>query len=424
MDYRKASKETLQAELAALQARYEACKARGLKLDMSRGKPSKAQLDLCQGLLTAVTDGAQLQGQQGDLRNYGVLDGAVECRRLFAELLEVPVENVIAGGNASLTMMYDTLLRLWIFGAPGVEQPWCRQPGVKWLCPVPGYDRHFAICQQLGIEMLPVPMLEDGPDMDLVEALVRDPAVKGIWCVPRYSNPEGKVYSDAVVRRFAALKPAAEDFRIFWDNAYAVHHLTEDPQPLLNIFDACREQGSEDMVLIYTSTSKISYAGAGVACMAASDRNVAWTKKLMGVQMISADKVNQMRHVLYFKDAAGVHAHMQKHAALLRPKFQLVLQRLEAELAGTGAGSWHKPQGGYFVSFDAMPGCAGRIHALCKDAGLVLTGAGATFPYGRDPQDSNLRIAPSLPPLEELEQAMEVFCICARLAAVERCLEQ
>lgn len=424
MDYRKASKGALQAELAALQARYEACKARGLKLDMSRGKPSKAQLDLCQGLLTAVTDGAQLQGQQGDLRNYGVLDGAVECRRLFAELLEVPVENVIAGGNASLTMMYDTLLRLWIFGAPGVEQPWCRQPGVKWLCPVPGYDRHFAICQQLGIEMLPVPMLEDGPDMDLVEALVRDPAVKGIWCVPRYSNPEGKVYSDAVVRRFAALKPAAEDFRIFWDNAYAVHHLTEDPQPLLNIFDACREQGSEDMVLIYTSTSKISYAGAGVACMAASDRNVAWTKKLMGVQMISADKVNQMRHVLYFKDAAGVHAHMQKHAALLRPKFQLVLQKLEAQLAGTGAGSWHKPQGGYFVSFDAMPGCASRIHALCKDAGLVLTGAGATFPYGRDPQDSNLRIAPSLPPLEELEQAMEVFCICARLAAVERCLEQ
>ena len=424
MEYCKASKQALQAELAVLQAQYDACKAKGLKLDMSRGKPSKAQLDLCEGMLTAVTEGAQLKGEQGDLRNYGVLDGAVECRRLFAELLEVPVEHVIAGGNSSLTMMYDTMLRLWVFGAPGVEKPWCREPAVKWLCPAPGYDRHFSICQQLGMEMIPVPMLADGPDMDMVEQLVKDPAVKGIWCVPRYSNPEGKVYSDAVVQRFAALKPAAEDFRIFWDNAYVVHHLVEAPQPMMNIFDACKAQGSEDMVLIFTSTSKISYAGAGVACMAASQKNIAWTKKIMGVQAISADKVNQMRHVAYFKNAAGVHAHMKKHAELLRPKFELVLAKLESELAGTGAGSWHKPQGGYFVSFDAMPGCAKRIHALCKEAGLVMTGAGATFPYGKDPQDSNLRIAPSLPPLEELEQAMEVFCICAKLAAVERCLAE
>ena len=421
----------LTADRAALEAlhqelleKFESCKAKGLKLDMSRGKPSKAQLDLCEGMLTALTKSEELMDGKTDTRNYGGLEGILSCRQLFADMLGVPVEWVMAGGNASLTMMYDTMMRLWVFGAPN-GKPWCQEEKVKWLCPAPGYDRHFTICQQLGMEMSTVPMLADGPDMDMVEKLAaEDASVKGIWCVPKYSNPEGKTYSDEVVRRFASMKTAAPDFRIFWDNAYIVHHLSDDQDQLVNIFDLAKEYGTEDRVLEFCSTSKISYAGAGVACMAASQKNIAWTKKLMGVQAISADKVNQMRHVAYFKNAAGVHAHMKKHAELLRPKFDMVLSMLESNLGGTGAGSWHNPKGGYFISFDAMPGCAKRIHALCKEAGLVMTGAGATFPYGKDPQDSNLRIAPSLPPLEELEQAMEVFCICAKLAAVERCLAE
>lgn len=424
MDILNASQEQLRVYATDLKSRYEACKAKGLKLDMSRGKPGADQLDLCQDMLTAISKSEQLVVGKSDLRNYGILDGVPACRELFAQILEVPAENVIAGGNSSLTMMYDTMLRLWVFGAPEVNRPWSREPAVKWLCPVPGYDRHFAICQQLGMEMIPVPMLEDGPDMDVVEQLIQDPAVKGIWCVPKYSNPEGKTYSDGVVDRFAAMRPAAPDFRIFWDNAYVVHHLTDDHEELKNLFTACQANGTEDRALMFTSTSKISYPGAGVAALACSEKNVAWTKKLMGVQAISPDKINQMRHVVYFKDAAGIAAHMKKHAAILKPKFDMVLSMLDAQLAGTGAGSWHRPKGGYFVSFDAMPGCAKRIHAFCKEAGLVLTGAGATYPGGQDPQDSNLRIAPSLPPVAELEQAMEVFCICALLAAVEKRLAE
>ena len=304
-----------------------------------------------------------------------------------------------------------------MFGAPGFA-PWSQLETVRWLCPVPGYDRHFAITQQLGFEMIPIPMLEDGPDMDKLEQLAgSDPSVKGVWCVPKYSNPEGKTYSDAVVRRFAAMKTAAPDFRIFWDNAYIVHHLSSRHDRLLNVFEAARDYGTEDRFLEYCSTSKITYPGAGVAAMAASEANIAWTKKLMGVQAIGPDKINQLRHVRYFKDLAGIEAHMEKHAAILKPKFDLVLSLLEERLGGTGAGCWHSPNGGYFISF------ARRINALCKDAGVVMTGAGATFPYGIDPQDSNLRIAPSLPPVDELRAAAEVFCTCALLAAVEKRLE-
>lgn len=406
-----------------LQAEYDACRAKNLKLDMSRGKPCREQLDLCEPMLTVLHCNEDLQDGPTDTRNYGGLDGLRSCRALFAQMLEVPVEQVIAGGNASLTMMYDTMLRLYVFGAPGFA-PWSQLEKVRWLCPVPGYDRHFAITQQLGFEMIPIPMREDGPDMDRIEQLAgADPAVKGVWCVPKYSNPEGKTYSDAVVRRFAAMKTAAPDFRVFWDNAYIVHHLSPRHDRLLNVFEAARDYGTEDRFLEYCSTSKITYPGAGVAAMAASEANIAWTKKLMGVQAIGPDKVNQLRHVRYFKDLAGIEAHMEKHAAILKPKFDLVLSLLEERLGGTGAGRWHSPRGGYFISFDAMPGCAKRINALCREAGVVMTGAGATFPYGNDPQDSNLRIAPSLPPLEELRAAAEVFCTCALLAAVEKRLE-
>ncbi len=416
----RASLEALHQELLT---KFADCKAKGLKLDMSRGKPSRDQLDLCEDMLTVVSKNDELTEGKTDTRNYGVLEGLPSCRQLFADLMEVPVEMVMAGGNASLTMMYDTMVRLWIFGAPN-GTPWCKEEKIKWLCPAPGYDRHFAICQQLGMEMITIPMLEDGPDMDLVEKLAaEDPAVKGIWCVPKYSNPEGKTYSDAVVRRIAGMKTAAPDFRVFWDNAYIIHHLTDEHEQLLNIFEAAKEFGTEDRVLEFCSTSKISYAGAGVGAMAASESNIAWTKKLMTVQAIGPDKINQLRHVRYFKDVQGIEAHMKKHAALLKPKFDMVLSMLEEHLGGTGAGTWHTPKGGYFISFDAMPGCARRIHALCKEAGVVMTGAGATFPYGKDPQDSNLRIAPSLPPVEELKAAAEVFCVCALLAAVEKRLE-
>ena len=420
----------LTADRAALEAlhqelleKFESCKAKGLKLDMSRGKPSKAQLDLCEGMLTALTKSEELMDGKTDTRNYGGLEGILSCRQLFADMLGVPVEWVMAGGNASLTMMYDTMMRLWVFGAPN-GKPWCQEEKVKWLCPAPGYDRLFAICQQLGMEMITIPMLADGPDMDMVEKLAaEDASVKGIWCVPKYSNPEGKTYSDEVVRRFASMKTAAPDFRIFWDNAYIVHHLSDDQDQLVNIFDLAKEYGTEDRVLGFCSTSKISYAGAGVGAMAASPANIEWTKKIMTVQAIGPDKINQLRHVRYFKDMAGIEAHMKKHAELQKPKFDMVLSMLESNLGGTGAGSWHNPKGGYFISFDAMPGCAKRIHALCKEAGVVMTGAGATFPYGKDPQDSNLRIAPSLPPVEELQAAAEVFCVCALLAAVEKRLE-
>jgi DNA-binding transcriptional MocR family regulator len=320
--------------------------------------------------------------------------------------------------------MYDTMVRAMLFGVAGGYEPWSRQGRIKFICPSPGYDRHFTICRTLGIEMVPVKMNADGPDMDEVYNIAcSDPSVKGMWCVPKFANPEGITYSDEVVDMIAAMKPAAPDFRIFWDNAYAVHELYDEEVPLADIFEKAKEYGTEDRVLEFCSTSKISYAGAGVGAMAASPANIEWTKKIMTVQAIGPDKINQLRHVRYFKDMAGIEAHMKKHAELLKPKFDMVLSMLESNLGGTGAGSWHNPKGGYFISFDAMPGCAKRIHALCKEAGVVMTGAGATFPYGKDPQDSNLRIAPSLPPVEELQAAAEVFCVCALLAAVEKRLE-
>lgn len=424
MNILTADRKSLETLHAQLTAEYARLRGLGLKLDMSRGKPARDQLDLCEPMLTVLSHNDQMQDGKTDVRNYGVLEGIPSCRALFADIMEVPVENVIAGGSSSLTMMYDTMLRLWIFGAPGYE-PWCRQEKIKWLCPAPGYDRHFAITQQLGIEMIPVPMTETGPDMDMIERLAgEDPAVKGVWCVPKYSNPQGITYSDDTVRRFAAMKTAAPDFRVFWDNAYIVHHLGEEHDELLNIFHEAEKCGTQDRFLEFCSTSKVTFAGAGVAAMAASLDNIAWTKKLMTVQAISPDKVNQLRHVRYFQNVEGLSDHMKKHAAILRPKFDLVLSLLEEKLGGTGAGSWHTPRGGYFISFDALPGCAKRINTLCKEAGVVMTGAGATFPYGKDPQDSNLRIAPSMPPLDELKQAAEVFCTCALLAAVEKQLGQ
>lgn len=420
MNILTANRKSLETLHAQLTAEYARLRGLGLKLDMSRGKPARDQLDLCEPMLTVLSHNDQMQDGKTDVRNYGVLEGIPSCRALFADIMEVPVENVIAGGSSSLTMMYDTMLRLWIFGAPGYE-PWCRQEKIKWLCPAPGYDRHFAITQQLGIEMIPVPMTETGPDMDMIERLAgEDPAVKGVWCVPKYSNPQGITYSDDTVRRFAAMKTAAPDFRVFWDNAYIVHHLGEEHDELLNIFPEAEKCGTQDRFLEFCSTSKVTFAGAGVAAMAASLDNIAWTKKIMTVQAISPDKVNQLRHVRYFQNVEGLSDHMKKHAAILRPKFDLVLSLLEEKLGGTGAGSWHTPRGGYFISFDALPGCAKRINTLCKEAGVVMTGAGATFPYGKDPQDSNLRIAPSMPPLDELKQAAEVFCTCALLAAVEK----
>ncbi len=424
MDLMKMNREELLSLQAQLKKEYEGFQALGLKLDMSRGKPGPEQLDLSEGILTVLNSNAQIKSEGVDVRNYGGLEGLKACRQLFADLLEVPMDNVIAGGNSSLTMMYDTMLRLWVFGAAGVNRPWSGEKTVRFLCPAPGYDRHFAICEQLGMEMITIPMLEDGPDMERVEALVSsDPQIKGMWCVPMYSNPEGKTYSDETVRRLAGMKTAAPDFRIFWDNAYCVHHLQKEHDKVLNLLDECKKAGNEDRVFMFASTSKVTYPGAGVAVLAASDANIAWTMGILMFQAMGPYKVNQLRHVLYFKDAAGVRAHMEKQADILRPKFQAVLDALDKRIAGTGAGVWHAPRGGYFVSFDAMPGCAKRIHQLCKEAGLVMTGAGATYPHGCDPQDSNLRIAPSYPSVDELKKAMDLFCTCALLAAVEKRLE-
>lgn len=421
MDLRTASKEELLALKDELTSRYKECCDKKLKLDMSRGKPGADQLDLSEGLLSAVASNEEAVFEGTDLRNYGGLDGIPACKALFAEMLGLKPENVIIGGNASLTMMYDNIMRLWIFGDCNGSTPWGKLDKVKFLCPVPGYDRHFAICQQFGIEMINVPMNEAGPDMDMVEKLVSgDDSIKGIWCVPKYANPTGVVYSDEVVKRFAALKPAAKDFKIMWDNAYCVHHLTADKVEILNIFEEAAKHGNEDMIFQFASTSKVTFPGAGVACMTASVKNVKWTKNLLKVQAIGPDKINQARHVKFFKNAAGIAEHMEKHKAILAPKFKMVLDMLEANLGGTGAGSWISPKGGYFISFDSMPGCATRIYDLCKEAGVVITDAGATFPYGNDPENNNLRIAPSYPPVDELKAAMEVFCVCALLAAVEK----
>ena len=404
--------------LEALKEAFQGYKEKGLSLDMSRGKPAPDQLDLSLDMTTILTkDDFENAGTDG--RNYGLLDGLPEMKALFADILEVEPDEVFVGGNSSLNLMYDTVQKGMQFGFPGGEKPWKDLPSVKFLCPVPGYDRHFAITEAFGIEMINIPMDENGPDMDLVRQYAEsDPSVKGIWCVPKYSNPSGITYSDETVRQFAALKPAAKDFRIFWDNAYCVHHLSDTPDQLLNLMAECKKLGSEDMVMMFTSTSKISFSGAGVAAFACSKTNMDYLKKLISFQTIGFDKINQLRHLKFFKNKDGITEHMKKHRALIEPKFDLTLSILEKEL--TGIARWHKPNGGYFIAVDVPKGCAKRTVALCKEAGVVLTGAGATFPYGKDPNDENIRLAPTYPDLDSLKQAMEIFCLCVKLAAAEK----
>lgn len=422
--YQELSKEELSALKNELETKYKAFKERGLKLDMSRGKPSKEQLDLSMGMMDVLHSGVDLAGEEGvDCRNYGVLDGIKEAKELLGAISEVSADKIIIYGNSSLNVMYDTISRSMTHGVMG-STPWCKLDKVKFLCPAPGYDRHFAITEFFGIEMIAVPMTPTGPDMDIVEKLVsEDEAVKGIWCVPKYSNPQGISYSDETVRRFAALKPAAKDFRIYWDNAYSVHHLYDDDQDvILEILDECEKAGNPDMVYKFTSTSKISFPGSGIAAIATSKNNIEEIKKQMTIQTIGHDKVNQLRHVRFFKDLDGVKEHMRKHAEILRPKFEAVIETLERELGGLGIGQWVKPKGGYFISFDAMEGCAKAIVAKAKEAGVVMTGAGATYPYGKDPHDSNIRIAPSFPSPEELSLAAELFVLCVKLVSVEKLL--
>lgn len=423
--YQEMSKEELTQELTALKAEYEKIKGMGLALDMSRGKPGADQLDLSMGMLDVLDSKTALKSENGtDLRNYGVLDGIPEAKKLIADVIGTKPENVIIYGNSSLNIMYDQVARAEMFGICG-NTPWCKLDKVKFLCPVPGYDRHFAITETFGIEMINIPMTENGPDMDLVEKYVNnDETVKGIWCVPKYSNPQGVVYSDETVRRFAALKPAAADFRIFWDNAYAIHHLYDDRQDqLLEILSECEKAGHPDMVFEFCSTSKVTFAGAGIAAIASSKANLDDMRKSMTIQTIGYDKINQLRHVRYFKDINGVREHMKKHAAIMRPKFEAVLQVLENELGGLGIGTWTKPNGGYFISFDALEGCAKAIVAKCKEAGVTLTGAGATFPYKKDPKDSNIRIAPSFPTPEEMAMATDLFVLCVKMVSVDKLLE-
>ena len=424
--YKDLSKEELLTLQKQLNNEYEKAKAKELKLDMSRGKPAASQLDMEMDFMNVLNADSIFKTEAGfDFINDGMMDGMPGARKLIGDVLGVSADNVIVFGNASLNIMYDTVARSEIFGVMG-ETPWCKLDKVKFLCPVPGYDRHFAITEQFGIEMINVPMTEDGPDMDMVEELVNtDPAVKGIWCVPKYSNPQGYTYSDETVKRFAALKPAAKDFRIYWDNAYAIHDLYEEKKDtLLDIISECEKAGNPDMVYEFCSTSKVTFPGSGIAALAASKANLDFIKKFMTIQTIGYDKVNQLRHVRYFKDAEGMKAHMMKHAAILRPKFEAVFHVLESELNGLGIGSWTEPKGGYFISFDALEGCAKKIVEKCKEAGVVLTGAGATYPYKKDPKDSNIRLAPSFPTPEELAMATDLFVLCVKIVSVEKLLKE
>ncbi|CDD35039.1 uncharacterized protein BN600_01326 [Roseburia sp. CAG:309] len=423
--YQNLSKEQLLALKSELEASYEEKKALNLQLDMSRGKPSPSQLDVSLGLMDALNSNSVLKSEDGtDCRNYGVLDGIPEAKKLMADMMGTTADHIIIFGNASLTIMYDSISRSYTHGVLG-NTPWCKLDKVKFLCPVPGYDRHFAITERFGIEMINVPMTQDGPDMDMVEELVaNDDSIKGIWCVPKYSNPQGYCYSDETVRRFANLKPAAKDFRIYWDNAYVIHHLYEDNQvEIPDIISECEKAGNPNLVYEFASTSKVSFPGSGIAAMAASAENLADVKKQMTIQTIGYDKLNQLRHVAYFKNIDGLKAHMKKHADAMRPKFEAVLKVLDEELTGAEIGSWVKPLGGYFISFDAMEGCAKKIVAKCKEAGVTLTNAGATFPYGKDPKDSNIRIAPSFPTPEEMAVATDLFVLCVKLVSVEKLLE-
>lgn len=424
--YKAMTRKELMAQKAELDKQFADAKRKGLQLDMSRGKPEPAQLDMGMGILDALNSDSDMKSMEGtDTRNYGLLTGITEAKHLMADVMDVPAENVIVFGNSSLSIMYDMISRSVTHGVMG-STPWCKLDKIKFLCPAPGYDRHFAITQHFGIEMIVIPMTSTGPDMNLVEKYVsEDEAVKGIWCVPKYSNPQGITYSDETVRRFAALKPAAKDFRIYWDNAYAVHHLYEDKQDtLLEILGECEKAGNPDMVYEFCSTSKISFSGAGIAAMASSPANLEDVKKTLTLRTIGYDKVNQLRHARYFKNLEGLRNHMKKHADIIRPKFEAVLSVLEEELGGLEIGEWTKPLGGYFISFEAMDGCAKEIVAKCKELGVVLTGAGATFPYGKDPKDSNIRIAPTYPTAEEMAEATDVFVLCVKLVSVEKLLQE
>lgn len=424
MNYLNSDKQELEKEYSSLVKQFEDVKSKGLNLNMARGKPGKEQLDLSLGLLDVVNSNSEFVGADGmDCRNYGVLKGIEECRKLFGEMLGVDYNNVMVGGSSSLNMMFDTISCMMTKSVVDGCKPWYEVKNRKFLCPVPGYDRHFGITEYYGFEMIPVPMTSDGPDMDIVEKLVEsDDSIKGIWCVPKYSNPQGITYSDETVKRFAALKPAAKDFRIMWDNAYCIHDISDTPDTLLNIYDECVKTGNEDMPILFCSTSKITFPGAGVAAMAASDANMKVFSERYNYEIISYDKLNMLRHVKYFKSYEGVLKHMQLHKKVLKPKFEIVLNTLEKELTPTGVGKWTNPNGGYFVSIDVLSGTAKRVVSLCKEAGLILTGAGATYPLGKDPEDKNIRIAPSFPPNDELQTAMDVFCICTKLAACEKLL--
>ena len=417
--YAKLSAEERKAEYARLQKEFEALKASGLNLNMARGKPGKAQLDLVSDIFDLMKEPADYVSDGIDVRNYGELSGIPAAKRLFADILGCKPAQVFVGGNSRLQLMFDTISKAYTHGLLRSERPWCKEVKIKWLCPAPGYDRHFKVTETFGFEMITIPMTDEGPDMDAVEEAVKDPAVKGIWCVPKYSNPEGIIYSAETIRRMAALKPAAPDFVVMWDNAYCSHEFEGEYVEFPDMIAECEKAGNPDMVFEVASTSKVTLPGAGISCFACSEANLAYMEKLLTVQVISFDKVNQQRHVLYLKDKAHTLDLMKKHAAIMGPKFKAVVDALDRELAPLEIASWRRPKGGYFVSLDAMPGTAKRTLALCKEAGVTMTGAGATFPYGKDPQDSNIRIAPSLPPVEELEQAIAVLCVCLKIAALE-----
>lgn len=424
--YKNLDKAALEAEYKSLLDAYNEYKKKGLSLDMSRGKPSADQLNLSQGMFTVLADAESCCSASGvDYRNYGILDGIAEAKKLYADILDLPAENIIIGGNSSLNLMYDAVARCMLYGVGKGFAPWIKCENPKFLCPAPGYDRHFSICESLGIEMITVPMTKDGPDMDVVERLVSaDDSIKGIWCVPKYSNPDGITYSDETVRRFARLKPAAKDFRIFWDNAYIIHDLYDEGDVLLNLQKEVAGTENEDIVYEFSSTSKVSFPGSGIACIASSAANIAFIKSIMTVQTIGFDKLNMLRHVKFFGDVNGVKRHMKLHADSLRPKFEAVTHLFETELAPYGVADWTVPRGGYFISLNVEKGCAKRVYQLMKEAGVVMTSAGATFPYGKDPDDSNLRIAPSFPPLAEIQLAAEILVVCVKLAAIEKYLAE
>ena len=419
------SHEELKALIAAEQKKLDHWSDMDLTLDLTRGKPNQAQLDLSSGMLSIISNRGDCFSASGlDCRNYGILDGLPETKKLFSDLLDIPAKNILVLGNSSLNVMYDTIVRAMLFGVAGGHEPWCRQGRIKFICPSPGYDRHFTICREMGIEMVPVKMNDDGPDMNEVYNIAcSDPSVKGMWCVPKFSNPEGITYSDEVVEQIAMMKPAAPDSRIFWDNAYVVHELYDENVPLANIFELAKQYGTEDNIFYFASTSKITFPGSGLAIIAASDKNLEQIRPIIATQTIGYDKINQMRHVKFFKNADGIRAHMRLHAAILRPKFELVENKFEENLGGLGIAHWTKPRGGYFISLYVNNGCARRVYQLARSVGVTLTTAGSTYPYGRDPYDANLRIAPSYPELDELSQAIEILCSCIKVACAEKILK-